>query len=222
MPVRKVGNWGGNIIGSFSSLKMKKSVKYESTIERDFLYHLEYDSTVIAYHAQPMIITATDSEGKEHSYIPDFQVVRTHRKEIVECKPEELLDQPHTQQQKQIGEAWAYANGHHFVMVTNTDLRKDHTLANLKLLWRYSRLTVPTAIATRCITHLRTQPAGATFATITHFLVSIADDSEMQQAYKQAPLVYSMLFHHILQIDLTMPITPTTILCLPSSLSEEE
>ena len=221
MPVRKVSNWGGNIIGSFSSLKMKMSIKYESTIERDFLYLLEYDSTVIAYYAQPMIITARDAEEKEHTYIPDFLVERTDRKEIIECKPEELLNQPHAQQQKQMGEEWAHANGHHFVMVTDTDLRKDHTLANLKLLWRYSRLTVPTAIVASCIAHLRTQSAGVTFENVTHFLASTANDSEMQQPYKQAQFVYSMLFHHVLKADLTKPITPATVLCLPSSLSQE-
>ena len=222
MPVRKVNNWGGNIIGSFSSLKMKKGVKYESTIERDFLYHLEYDPTVITYHAQPMIITAIDTEGKERTYIPDFQVVRTHRKEIVECKPEGLLDLPHTRQQIQVGEAWADANNHSFIIVTDTDLRKDHFLANVKLLWRYSRLTVPTGMVASCIAYLKTQPAGSSFEDITRFLASIASASEMQQSHKQAPFVYSMLFHHILRADLTNLIKPTTVLGLPPSLSEVE
>jgi TnsA endonuclease N terminal len=221
MPVRKVSNWGGNIIGSFPSLKMKPSVKYESTIERDFLYFLEYDSTVVKYHAQPMVITATDTEGKAHTYTPDFQVVRTDRKEIIECKPEELLDQPHTQQQIRMGEAWADANNHYFVIVTDTDLRKNSTLANIKLLWRYSRLAIPTAIMASCIAHLKTQLEGITFEDLARFLTSIADVPEMQQPYRQAPFIYSMLFRHILKVDLTKPIISTSILWL-SSLQYQE
>ena len=210
MPVRKVSNWGGNIIGSFPSLKMNRSIKYESTIERDFLFYLEYDSTVTEYYAQPMIITATVTSGKEHTYIPDFQLVRTTRKEIIECKPEALLDQQHTRQQIELGEIWANANNHSFVIVTDTDLRKDHTLANLKLLWRYSRLPIPTAMTASCLARLKTNPEGVLFEVLARFLASIADTPEMQQPYRQLPFLYGMLFHHMIKVDLSKPIVSTT------------
>ena len=194
---------------------------YESTIERDYVFFLKFDAAVLTYRAQPMIITGKDTEGNPHSYVPDFQVVRTDRKEIVECKPEELLDHPHTQQQIQLGEAWADANNHHFVIVTDTVLHKDHTLANLKLFWRYCRVTVPTAVLASCIAHLKAQPKGIAFEDVARFLASIANSPEMQQPYRQAPFIYSMLFHHILQADLTKPVSPATILWLSSSLIKE-
>jgi hypothetical protein len=194
---------------------------YESTIERDLVFFFKFDPSVVTYHAQPMVITGTDTEGNAHSYIPDFQVVRTDRKEIVECKPEELLDHPHTRQQIQMGEVWAAANNHQFVIVTDTELRKDHTLANLKLLWRYCRTAVPTAMLASCIAHLKAQPKGIAFEDVARFLASIADSPEMQQPYRQAPFIYSMLFHHILQADLTKLISPVTILRLSSTLSQE-
>jgi hypothetical protein len=147
--------------------------------------------------------------------------VRTDRKEIVECKPEKLLDHPHTRQQIQIGEAWAEANNHHFVIVTDIELRKDHTLANLKLLWRFCRTTVPTAMLASCIAHLKAQPKGITFEDMAQFLTSLADTPEMQQPYRQAPFIYSMLFHHTLQADLTKPIWPATVLRLSPSLAKE-
>jgi hypothetical protein len=216
-----VSNWGGNIIGSFSSLKMKSSIKYESTIERDFLYFLEYDPTVVEYYAQPMIIKTTDIKGKGHTYTPDFQVIRIDRREIIECKPEALLDQPHSKQQIEMGEGWANDNDHSFVIVTDTDLRKDHTLANLKLLWRYSRLAIPTVTMANCITHLKMHPEGVTFEDLARFLASVADMVEMQQPYKQTPFIYGMMFRHIMKIDPAKPIIPTTILWLSSSLSQE-
>ncbi len=221
MPVRKVSNRGGNITGSFPSQIKGEKILYESTIERDYVYFLKFDPSVLTYRAQPMVITGTDTEGNEHRYIPDFLVVRTDRKEIVECKPEDLLDHPHTRQQIQLGEAWAAANNHHFVIVTDTVLRKDHTLANLKLFWRFCRVSVPTAVLARCIDHLKVQPKGMDFEDLTQFLASLADSPEMQQPYRQAPYIYSMLFHHILQADLTKPIAPATILQLSSALSQE-
>jgi hypothetical protein len=221
MPVRKVSNRGGNVIGSFPSQIKGEKVMYESTIERDFLYFLKFDPTIITYRSQPIIITGTDTRGKAHTYIPDFMVVRTNGKEIVECKPEALLDHPHTQKQIQMGEAWAEANDHDFVIVTDTDLRKDHTLANLKLLWRYCRVVVPTVMQASCIAHLKTRPEGITFENLSRFLASIVGTSEMQQPYRQVPFIYSLLFHHILQVDLTQPISPTAILWLSLSLSSE-
>lgn len=194
---------------------------YESTIERDYVFFLKFDAAVLTYRAQPMIITGTDTEGNPHSYVPDFQVVRTDRKEIVECKPEALLDHPHTRQQIQMGEVWAADNNHQFVIVTDTELRKDHTLANLKLLWRFCRTTVPTAMLASCIAHLKAQPKGIAFEDIARFLASLAESPEMQQPYRQAPFIYSMMFHHILQADLAKPISPATILRLSSSLSKE-
>lgn len=221
MPVRKVSNRGGNIIGSFPSQIKGEKTMYESTIERDFVFFLKFDAAVLTYRAQPMVIIGTDKEENEHTYVPDFLVVRTDRKEIVECKPEDLLNHPHTRQQIQLGEAWANANNHHFVIVTDKELRKDHTLANLKLLWRYCRTTVPTAIQASCISYLKTQPQGIAFEDIAQFLASIADTPEMQQPYRQAPFIYSMLFHHILQTDLTRLISPATILWLSLSLLQE-
>ncbi len=221
MPVRKVSNRGGNVIGSFPSLIKGEKIMYESTIERDYVFVLKFDPFVLTYRAQPMVITGTDTEGNAHTYTPDFLVVRTDRKEIVECKPEELLDHPHTRQQIQLGEAWAAANNHQFVIVTDTELRKDHTLANLKLLWRFCRTTVPTAMLASCIAHLKAQSKGIAFEDVARFLASLADTSEMQHPYRQAPFIYSMLFHHILQADLTRPISPATILWLSSSLSKE-
>lgn len=221
MPVRKVSNRGGNVIGSFPPQIKGEKIMYESTIERDYVFFLKFDPAVLTYSAQPMIITGTDTEGSEHTYTPDFLVVRMDRKEIVECKPEALLDHPHTRQQIQLGEAWAEANNHHFVIVTDTELRKDHTLANLKLLWRYCRIAVPTATLASCIAHMKAQQNGITFEDFARFLAFLVLPSEMQQPYRQAPLIYSMLFHHILQADLTKAISPATILRLSSSLSKE-
>ncbi len=211
MPVRKVSNRGGNIIGSFPPQIKGEKVRYESTIERDLVFFFKYDPTVITYHAQPMIITETITQGNTHTYTPDFLVVRTNSKEIIECKPEALINSPHAQQQIAIGQKWAAKNYHDFAIVTDTNLRTGHTLENLKLLWRYSRQTVPTATLARCIDYMEKRLEGVSFQDLALYLSTLAAKG-VQQPFMQAPLIYNMLFRHILHTELTVPINPATLL----------
>jgi hypothetical protein len=211
MGVRRVRNSGGNVIGAFPSLKMHKQIPYESTIERDLLFFLEYDTNVVRYQAQPFAITSSSVDGAAHSYIPDFQVIRTDSKEIVECKPAAQLNEAHAQQQLALGQAWADANQQLFVVITETDLRAGHRLANLKLLWRYSRLSVSVRLVQQCRAFLSTQQEAVTFASLAAFL------SGQSSLYTLYPALYSLLFQHLLDADLAEPLEPSTRVWLPSS-----
>jgi hypothetical protein len=211
MPVRKVSNRGGNIIGSFPPQIKGEKVKYESTIERNLIFFFKFDPTVITYCAQPMVITSTDTEENTHRYIPDFLVVRTNRKEIIECKPTALINSTHAQQQIAIGLEWAVNNDHDFAIVTDENLNTGHTLENLKILWRYSRQTVPTATLARCIDYMEKHPEGVSFQDLALYLSTFATRAA-QQPFMQAPLIYNMLFRHILSAELTVPFTPATLL----------
>lgn len=202
MGVRRVRNSGGNVIGTFPSLKMREQVPYESTIERDLLFFLEYNASVVRYQAQPFMITGSSADGTAHTYIPDFQVIHTDSKEIVECKPTVHLNDAHTQQQLALGQAWADANQHLFVVITDTDLRTGHRLANLKLLWRYSRLSVPPFLIERCRSILIAQPDGLSLEALAALL------SDTSSPFTFLPYLYHLLFEHILDTDLAQPLSP--------------
>lgn len=211
MGVRRVKNSGGNVIGTFPSLKMREQVPYESTLERDLLFFLEYDTSVVRYQAQPFLITGSSADGTAHTYIPDFQVIRTGGKEIVECKPTAHLNEAHTRQQLALGQAWADTNQHLFVLITDTDLRAGHRLANLKLLWRYSRLSVSVRLIEQCRSFFAAQPGDTSLAALAAFLTG------QESSFTQFPALYSLLFQHVLQADLTAPLEPSTRVWLPSS-----
>ena len=211
MGVRRVKNSGGNVIGTFPSLKMREQVPYESTLERDLLFFLEYDTSVVRYQAQPFLITGSSADGNAHTYIPDFQVIRTGGKEIVECKKTAHLNEAHTRQQLALGQAWADTNQHLFVLITDTDLRAGHRLANLKLLWRYSRLSVSVRLIEQCRSFFAAQPRDTSLAALAAFL------SGQESSFTQFPALYSLLFQHVLQADLTAPLEPSTRVWLPSS-----
>jgi hypothetical protein len=210
VPVRKPNNWGGNIIGSFPSLKLGQSVPYQSPIERDLLFFLEYDCTVLRYVMQPMTITMTDTDGTHHRYTPDVQVVRTSGKALIECKLADLVDTPDTKRQIAIGQAWANANDHEFVVVSDVDLRTGYHLANLKILWRYARFRVPYAITERSLAVLAASPEGLSFHDTLNWLTGTAPHDLLP------PCIYSLLFQQILDTDLSLPLEPASLLRLPA------
>ncbi len=208
MPVRRVSNWAGNIIGSFPSLKNGHPVPYESTIERDLLFFLEYDPAVLRYEMQPFVIAGTDAEGKPQQYTPDVLVERASGKALVECKPAALVDEARAQRQIALGHQWAAANAHEFVVITDADLRTGPRLANLKLLWRYARLAVPHPVTERCLAVLQHHPSGLTWTQLLGQLDGCVP------ALTLPPSLFHLLFRHVLQADLNTALGPESVVTL--------
>jgi len=75
MPVRKVSHHGKNIIGRFPSVKLERMVAYESLLELDFLYLLDFERDVITYEEQPVTIDY-EHNRKQLRYTPDFILKR--------------------------------------------------------------------------------------------------------------------------------------------------
>jgi hypothetical protein len=208
VPIRKVSNRGGNIIGAFPSIKNNKTVHYESTIERDFLFFLEYDQDVLSYELQPFVIEGKSEDGKHRSYTPDVLISRHTGKELVECKPVSRLQDPHSQQQFALGQAWCDANDYDYIIITDKHLRTGHQLANLKLLWRYSRLNIPLAAVEQIHIILTPYTDGLTFLSLAQHLNSNFISLSPQS------ILYSLLFQHILITDLYQPLMPDSTIRL--------
>jgi hypothetical protein len=197
---------GGAVSGTFPSLKLGRPVGYASSVERDFLFFVEFDCTVVQYQEQPFCLTGELSDGSLHRYTPDFLVHRVGTRQLVECKPATACDCPHTQQQCALGEAWAAAHDGTFRLVTDEELRAGHRLANLKRLWRYSRWPIDAQAAATCLAWVQTQPELT--------VVQLAALQEPDQPHQAMPLIYALLFHHRLRIDLTQALTPDSRIAL--------
>ncbi len=78
-------------IGNFSSCKMETSFRYNSLLQKDFMYWLEFDTDVLSYDT-PGIAVNYHSNGKEKSHTPDFQVVRYQKKQIIEVKSQKTVE----------------------------------------------------------------------------------------------------------------------------------
>ncbi len=195
-----------NIVGSFPSLKNATSVYYESTIERDLLFFLEYDQSVSSYHMHPFTISYDDRET-HHSYTPDVLVVRSTTKTLIECKPKTLLDDPHTQQQIMIGSQWCEQHNHIFEVITDRDLRENSRLPNLKLLWRYARITKSHEVR-RHVSMLFSNIEELSFKTLANQLRLVLPHTIPE------PHIYFLLFSHFLLVDLAKPLTPDSLIYL--------
>lgn len=140
-PVRKIKNHFGkpSIIGKFASLKMKRSIHWESLLERDFAYLLEFDPLVTGYWAQPFKLSYWDGTRKR-IYTPDFLVQRTSEKIVVEVKPSSKVSK--YADLYRLAETELSNHGYTFQVKTENEIRIDPLLSNIKLLTRYAALTL--------------------------------------------------------------------------------
>lgn len=208
MPVRSVFNRGGNVIGFFPSLKMKRMVAFESLIERDYLYVLDYDADVAWFEEQPLTIEYP-YEGKILHYTPDFHTIEAGRDVLVECKPLAFVDRDENQRKFEAARIWCAAQGWTFRVVTDDELRTGSRLENVKLLTRYARHTV------------EPQTKGGIYALLhaAQAAMSIDDVAESINGADYAATttaILCMAFHHEIRIPLEGgPISGDTPVYLP-------
>ncbi|NTU62391.1 MAG: hypothetical protein HGB05_03095 [Chloroflexi bacterium] len=208
MSVRKVSNWGGNIIGKFPSLKLNRAVQFESTLERDYLHVLDYDQAVTFFEEQPLVIEYQHA-GKARRYTPDFHIVWCHQNILIECKPAPLVNTEANQRKFIAARQFCMEQGWEFQIITDAELRRGFRLSNIKLLRRYACHVIHPAIKSQIYAYLQGAPAlltiGQIQAVTTHPVVALTS-------------VLHMAFYHELVIDLDQaPIAVNSSVTLPQS-----
>lgn len=146
MPVRKIGMNSRSVTGDFSSVKTKKTHRFESTLERDFIYLMEFDPLVVDYDPQPIAFPYINSGGRKSKYVPDFKVVYTKKGaqkkgckfSLVEIKYLDELEERREQfaQGFKAAESYCKAEGGKFEIFHDGDIRTTR-LAGSIFLHRY-------------------------------------------------------------------------------------
>jgi hypothetical protein len=206
MSVRKITNKGGKkVIGKFPSLKMGRLVCWESQIERDYIYLLEFDPAVISYAEQPLRISY-HLDGKERYYTPDFLVKRADKSIIVEVKPEEDAQEEVNQRLFHIASAICGRDNYEFVLITDTMIRVQPRLDNIKLLTRYQRIPINDPHYQIVCCELFSKLSEVSLREVMQFYAS-------RSLGKQ--VVFSLLYWGVLAVDLMQPIGAESIVHLP-------
>jgi hypothetical protein len=214
MPVRRVSNRGGNVIGHFPSIKMKRMVAFESLIERDYLYLLDYEPQVERFEEQPLTVEY-QHDGKVLHYTPDFHLVETGRDVLVECKPLAFVDKDENQRKFVAARAWCANRGWTFRIVTDQDVRAGFRLENVKLLTRYARHIVEPGTRGRIYALLHSAQAAMAVDDLVR-RIPCTDSASATAA------LLCMAFHHEIFIPLDdAPILGETRVCLPFAQPEE-
>src|SRR5919206_3283789 len=139
MPVRKITNAGGmKKVSKFPSIKLKRVVKCESPLERDYVYLLEFGRANF-YEEQPLRIRYYMDGDKRH-YTPDFLVEMGDKKLIVEVKPAVKIVEEEYQTLFRIVSQICRQEGYDFVVVTDHMIRVQPRLQNIKILYRYAKM----------------------------------------------------------------------------------
>lgn len=197
MVVRRITNRGGRKqVGKFASLKNGQIVMWESLLERDFMYWLEFDRNVISYEGQPLKARFVLG-GEPHHYTPDFLAIRKNRKQIFEVKYEADAAKEENQIKFHAISHICRENGYEFKVVTEKTIRVEPKLDNIKFLFRFASVQpeIQDLIAVRRYFDAHSE------ANLGDLL------SLFRQQDKQAQLVYALLYRGVLKFDLTEPIT---------------
>lgn len=140
--VREIPLKSSSLSGEINSICRNDSVQFESSLERDFVYMLEFDINVNKYIEQPIEINYIDIKGKNRKYTPDFLVEYFDKNvEIIEIKYESVLLKKIDELEIKFNAAKEFCikNQFNFRLITDKEIRIDKfdELANYKFLFRY-------------------------------------------------------------------------------------
>lgn len=123
--------------GRFASLKSRRMVHFESQLERDFCYQLEFDSSVLRFREQPATVSIR-YRGKWHRYTPDLAAERRDGITIYEVKPRRRAVRSEMQDVFDAAQEHFSEQGYRYQVVTEEDIRREPLFGNIKMLLRYA------------------------------------------------------------------------------------
>jgi len=210
MPVRKIPRYGARQknLGKFASVKTGRVAWYESLLEKDFMYLLDYDRDVSYWHEQPLRIRFSHG-GKVHRYTPDLEVHRGSQKQLIEVKPKYQVDSGKWEVLFRAASSICEEEGYQFLVVTDEIIRVQPRLENVKLLWKYARTPVLPQHQVICSQFFQSRKdEPVTLADLIQHFTN-------KQLSKQT--LYSLLFWGALDFDLMQPLDQDSRIILPSS-----
>jgi len=180
-------------------------ISYESTLEKDFIYLLDYDQCISEYEEQPVNIEYYVN-GKKHHYIPDFLAIIDYQKWIFECKPEIFVNNEENLQKFQAARYFCSKNSWQFLVITDEMIRGGFYLRNVKYLTTFARIAVPSEIRLRLLNLLFNEvnpiPISEVEVKLTNY----------DRAQTLPALFYMTYFHEISMPIHDEPISPKTFI----------
>ena len=131
-----------SLSGTINMVSINKSIQFESSLERDFIFLIEFDTNVHFFLEQPLEIPYKDRNGIMRRYVPDFIVNYFDDKtEIIEIKYKSVLKAKQEELEYKFKGARDFCKKNNliFKVLTDSDIRIKNNieLDNYKFLFRY-------------------------------------------------------------------------------------
>lgn len=142
LPARKISNRNGlsKVVGLFSSKKMNMNIAWESQLERDFCYLIEFDKNIINFYPQPKTFIF-NFDGSKIIYTPDFYIEYVDSTfEYIEIKFFNSLTNPKTAKRLQLLNQYFRVQNINYRIIFDDEIRIQPKLNNIKFLHKYSKL----------------------------------------------------------------------------------
>jgi hypothetical protein len=198
-------------LNKFSSLKLKEIVVTRSPPEHDYLFLLEADSGAIRYRSQPGPIFFS-FESKRHRYTPDFLVFRRNKIQIIEVKPEKRLVEDWNSVLFAMATRACREREWEFTVVSDTMIRRQPRLDNLKLLYKYAGTQLDSEHQISSISFLSSRRITL-LGELLDFFVS-------RKLPTQA--VYALIFRGVIAININLAISVLSQVWLPQVRREKQ
>jgi hypothetical protein len=214
MPIRKIPRSHRSIRGIHPWRHAGRSIGFESTLERDFITTMVFDTSVEDIEEQPLKIDYI-ADDRRRTYTPDFLVTRAKdaravaRYEIVEVKHRNDLRKNWAEYRLKFRAAknWAAGRNMKFRLVTDRTIRGPR-LENLKWLLQFLSAAADREREEKIIKTLKQSGPRP----IHGLLSAIAPCREEQAHYRSS--VYRLLALGQLNANLRAPICQSTLISL--------
>jgi hypothetical protein len=212
MGFRKITNHGGvrKFTGKFPSYVHKKIISYESRLERDFLYLLEWDHLDVYEIVEQGCRIHYVFDGKRRRFTVDFAVTRKTKRQIIEIKYSGRAGQPKYQAAFSAARELAEREGSEFKIYTEKTIQRQPRLNNVKLLIYYQRAELHPLHQVLCREFFASRIEASLQELMEFFAANGADKS----------IVYTLLRWGFISCDINAPLIPEARVYPPSRNAE--
>lgn len=181
--------------GKFAALKSNGPVLWKSQLVRDYLYLLEYNQDVLTYENCALEVHYTHA-GESYILAPDLRVCRRDSLQLI--KLISGRDETDSSGAVHLPAALSRVEDYDLRILTESEVRQQPFLNNVKLLWRYARVPVEgpqlQLICRNFFMSGGRVPLCELIEFFTHRHLSEAE-------------VFALIFRRILSVDMTTPLT---------------
>ena len=206
MPIRKIPKNYRSLTGAFYSFKNKRSLLFESKLERDFFLSLEFDKEVTSYEEQPMKLSYRKN-GRIYPYTPDCLVHYIDKKScIVEVKYSDEIKEKKVFLKEKFDQIEEYLEENDMTFKLFSDLDIDSvSLENMHFIYNYVNIRNQAKVE-----EVKRALDGIDSISYEELLLSLSHDRYKRTEY--IPYIWYLVLLGKLQIDFQKKISPNTLL----------